>query len=138
MTVYIAPKVLSDCCEADVISLHLPLTQQTRSMIGRPELEQMKPDALLINTSRGGIVNEAALYEGLKAGLLGGAAIDVFEEEPYTGPLGEFDRCMLTCHMGSMSVDCRSRMEIEATEEAVRYLRGLPLGSTVPEEEYLI
>ena len=122
--------------EADVISLHLPLTRQTRGMIGRAELEQMKPDALIINTARGGIINESDLYEVLKSGHLGGAAIDVFEQEPYAGPLGEIDRCVLTSHMGSMSVDCRSRMEIEASEEAVRYLRGLPLESLVPEDEF--
>ena len=122
--------------EADVISLHLPLTQQTRGMIGRAELEQMKPDALIINTARGGIIDEGDLYEVLKSGHLGGAAIDVFEQEPYAGPLGEIDRCVLTSHMGSMSVDCRSRMEIEASEEAVRYLRGLPLESLVTEDEF--
>ena len=88
--------------EADVISLHLPLTPQTRGMIGRAELDQMKPDALLINTSRGGIINEFDLYDAMKAGLLGGAAIDVFEHEPYAGPLSEIDRCLLTSHMGSM------------------------------------
>ena len=122
--------------EADVISLHLPLTPQTRGMIGRAELDQMKPDALLINTSRGGIINESDLYEAMKAGMLGGSAIDVFEQEPYAGQLSEIDRCLLTSHMGSMSVDCRARMEIEATEEAVRQLRGLDLESQVPEDEF--
>jgi D-3-phosphoglycerate dehydrogenase len=122
--------------EADVISLHLPLTRQTRSMIGRTQLEQMKPDALLINTARGGIINESDLYDAMMAGLLGGAAIDVFEQEPYAGPLSEIDGCLLTSHMGSMSVDCRSRMEIEATEEAVRHVRGLDLESQVPEDEF--
>lgn len=124
--------------EADVISLHLPMTKQTRDMIRREHLLLMKPDALLINTSRGGIVNETDLLDVMRTGHLGGAAIDVFQDEPYTGPLGEIERCVLTCHMGSMSVDCRSRMEIEATEEAVRYLRGLPLESAVPEDEYAV
>ncbi len=123
--------------EADVISLHLPMTKQTRNMIRHEQLMIMKPDALLINTARGGIVNESDLYEVLEAGHLGGAAIDVFQDEPYSGPLNRIDRCLLTCHMGSMSVDCRSRMEIEATEEAVRYFRGLALECTVPEDEYV-
>ena len=122
--------------EADVISLHLPMTKQTRNMIRREQLMMMKPDALLINTSRGDIVNETDLHEVMSLGHLGGAAIDVFQEEPYSGPLKDIDRCLLTCHMGSMSVDCRSRMEVEATEEAVRYLRGLPLECSVPEDEY--
>jgi D-3-phosphoglycerate dehydrogenase len=124
--------------EADIISLHVPLTPLTRNMIRAEQLATMKSDALIINTSRGGIINEADLHEALSRGHLGGAAVDVFEEEPYSGQLREFDRCLLTCHMGSMSVDCRTRMEIEATEEAVRYLRGNALMRLVPEDEYLV
>jgi D-3-phosphoglycerate dehydrogenase / 2-oxoglutarate reductase len=105
-------------------------------MIRREHLEQMKPDALVINTARGGIINERDLAQVLDAGHLGGAAIDVFEQEPYVGPLAGFDRCLLTSHMGSMSIDCRTRMEIEATEEAVRFLTGRPLTGTVPTTEY--
>lgn len=122
--------------DADIVSLHVPLTGLTRNMIGAAELASMKADALLINTARGGIVNEAALYAALCAGRLGGAAIDVFEQEPYTGPLREIERCLLTAHMGSMSVDCRTRMEIEAVAEAVRFVAGQPLASAVPEEEF--
>jgi D-3-phosphoglycerate dehydrogenase len=124
--------------EADLISVHVPLTSLTANMIRAEQLATMKPDALIINTSRGGIINEADLHEALSRGHLGGAAVDVFEEEPYSGPLREFDRCILTCHMGSMSVDCRTRMEIEATEEAVRYLRGNALMRIAPEDEYLV
>ena len=122
--------------EADVISVHLPMTKQTRNMIGIEQLRLMKPDALLINTSRGGIINEPDLYQVMSEGHLGGAAIDVFQEEPYGGSLCEIDRSLLTSHMGSMSIDCRSRMELEATEEAVRYLSGVELGNRVPEDEY--
>jgi D-3-phosphoglycerate dehydrogenase / 2-oxoglutarate reductase len=122
--------------EADIISLHLPLTHLTKNMIRREQLLSMKPDAIIINTARGGIVNESDLYDVMKAGHLSGAAIDVFEHEPYAGPLGEIERCLLTAHMGSMSVDCRTRMEIEATEEAVRFLTGKPLTSEVPQAEY--
>jgi D-3-phosphoglycerate dehydrogenase / 2-oxoglutarate reductase len=121
---------------ADVISLHVPLTLQTRNMIQRTELMLMKRDALLINTSRGGIINEADLANVMRSGHLGGAAIDVFEREPYTGELTGIDRCLLTAHMGSMSVDCRTRMEIEATEEAVRFVTGAALQSPVPQDEY--
>lgn len=122
--------------EADIISLHLPLNGQTRDLIRRPELELMKPDALLINTARGGIVNESDLYSIMQGGHLGGVAIDVFEQEPYDGPLREIERCLLTAHMGSMSIDCRTRMEIEATADAVRFTSGKPLESEVPEGEY--
>ena len=120
----------------DGISVHVPLTAHTKNMIRREHLLQMKPDALIINTARGGIINERDLAEVLNAGHLGGAAIDVFEQEPYTGPLASIDRCLLTSHMGSMSVDCRTRMEIEATEEAVRFATGQPLASIVPQIEY--
>jgi D-3-phosphoglycerate dehydrogenase len=96
----------------------------------------MKSDAIIINTSRGGIVNEKDLYDVMQSGHLSGAAIDVFNEEPYDGPLKEIERCLLTAHMGSMSVDCRTRMEIEATEEAVRFLTGKKLEGKVPEDEY--
>lgn len=122
--------------QADLISLHVPLTSHTKNMIQRENLLQMKPDALLINTSRGGLINESDLAEVMRSGHLGGAAIDVFEHEPYNGELAGLDRCLLTAHMGSMSVDCRTRMEIEATEEAVRFLTGKPLQGLVQPEEY--
>lgn len=121
---------------ADVISLHLPLTSHTKNMIRREQLLHMKPDAMIINTSRGGIINEHDLAEVLNSGHLSGAAIDVFEHEPYAGELAQIDRCLLTSHMGSMSIDCRTRMEIEATEEAVRFLTGQDLQGLVPVEEY--
>lgn len=121
---------------ADLISLHVPLTRQTKNMIRREQLLQMKPDALIINASRGGIINEHDLAEVMRAGHLGGAAIDVFDHEPYSGELAGIERCLLTAHMGSMSIDCRTRMEIEATEDAVRFLTGQELRSPVPPDEY--
>ena len=123
---------------ADVITLHVPLTTKTLNMITKKDLETMKPGACLVNTSRGGIVNEKDLESILRTGHLSGVALDVFEQEPYNGPLTQVDRCILTAHMGSMSQDCRTAMEIEAVEEAVRLADGTPLVSLVPEEEYLI
>lgn len=122
--------------EADIISLHVPLTAKTKNMIRKKHLNLMKPDALIINTSRGGIVNEQDLYDVMKGGHLAGAAIDTFVNEPYDGKLIEIERCLLTAHMGSMSADCRTRMEVEATEEAIRFLLDKPLINEVPEEEY--
>lgn len=122
--------------QADVISVHVPLTGHTKNMIRKEHMLAMKPDALLINTARGGIINETDLGEVLQSGHLQGAAIDVFEQEPYMGPLANVERCLLTSHMGSMSIDCRTRMEIEATEEAVRYFRGEALEGLVPDSEY--
>lgn len=122
--------------ESDVISLHVPLTHQTKNMVRKEHLLSMKEDAIIINTARGGIINEQDLFDVMQAGHLSGAAIDVFDFEPYSGPLREIQRCLLTAHMGSMSVDCRTRMEIEATEEAVRFLTSKPLEGEVPEDEY--
>lgn len=121
---------------ADVITLHVPLTAHTKNMIRHEQLMQMKPDAMVINTSRGGIINEHDLAQVMLDGHLSGAAVDVFETEPYMGELAKIERCLLTSHMGSMSVDCRSRMEIEATEEAVRFLTGQTLQGLVPQAEY--
>ena len=121
---------------ADVVSLHVPLTSATRHLVSRKQLMTMKPDALLINTARGGIVNELDLFEVLSGGHLGGAAIDVFEQEPYQGPLGTLPSALMTCHMGSMTRDCRAQMEIEATNEVVRYFQRRPLKGLVPEAEY--
>ena len=121
---------------ADVISLHIPLNARTNNMIREGQLLSMKSDAIIINTARGGIINENDLAKVLISGHLSGAAIDVFEREPYYGPLSQIDACHLTSHMGSMSVDCRAKMEIEATDEAIRFLAGQELKSPVPIEEY--
>ena len=74
----------------------------------------------------------------MQSGHLSGTAIDVFENEPYDGPLKEIKRCLLTAHMGSMSEDCRTRMETEATKEALRFLTGKNLDSEVPFELYYL
>ena len=122
--------------DADIICIHVPLTKHTSNMVGKKELLSMKKDAAIINVSRGGIVNEDDLYDVLKSGHLSGAAIDVFENEPYYGKLIEIERCLLTSHMGSMSIDCRSLMEIEATEEVVRFCSEVSLLNEVPQAEF--
>ena len=122
--------------DADIITLHVPLTRQTRHMIGAREFEIMKPDAILINTARGGIVNEHSLAAALGARPSFSAAVDVFEEEPYTGGLTALSNCLLSCHMASCTRDCRLQMELEAASEVVRYFRGEPFLTPVPEAEY--
>jgi D-3-phosphoglycerate dehydrogenase len=124
--------------EADIITLHVPLTPATRGMIRERELALMKPDAILINTARGGIIDEAALCAALRARPYFSAAIDVFAQEPYRGELAGLENCFLTCHMGAATRDCRLRMELEAVEEVIRYFRGEPLINPVPEAEYLL
>ena len=124
-------------CESDIISLHIPFTKHTNNMIRTDELMKMKSDAIIINTSRGGIINEFDLQQVLLSGHLSGAAVDAFNEEPYSGPLKNIENCLLTAHMGSMSIDCRAQMEREATEEAIRFLDSKKLLNEVPESEYI-
>jgi D-3-phosphoglycerate dehydrogenase / 2-oxoglutarate reductase len=122
--------------EADILSLHVPLTRQTRGMIGERELTLMKPDAILINTARGEVIDEAALVAALRAKPGFSAAIDVFAEEPYRGELITLENCIVTAHMGAATRDCRLRMELEAAQEVVRYFQGTPFSIPVPEHEY--
>jgi D-3-phosphoglycerate dehydrogenase len=117
--------------ESDLLTLHVPLTKETCNLLTKKDLLLMKKNAFLVNTARGGIVNEKDLYEVMKAGHLAGAALDVFEQEPYQGNLREIERCILTSHMGSMSQDCRERMEIEATQEVVNFFSGKPFKNLV-------
>lgn len=123
---------------ADIITLHVPLTNKTRHMISDQELAMIRAESFLINTARGGIVDETALFRALDNGQIAGAAIDTFLDEPYSGPLTQHPKALLTCHMGSMTQDCRSRMEIEATQEVLRHQKGEPQMSEVPDAEYLL
>lgn len=124
--------------EADIVTLHVPHTPRTRRMVGAAELAAMKRDAFLINTARGEVVDEGALAATLREGRIAGAAIDVFGEEPYHGDLTALDNCLLTCHMGSMSEDCRARMELEAAQEAVAFFEGRAPLIPVPDDEYAL
>lgn len=111
--------------DADIITLHVPKTPLTWNMVADRELAMMKRTACLINTSRGGIVNEGDLYNALKSGMIAGAALDVYEMEPYIGgALCELDNIILTCHSGSCSAEARYLMELGAAEEIVRFSRG--------------
>ena len=121
---------------SDIVSLHIPLSPQSRNLINAETLQHFKKDTFLINLARGGIVNEADLYKALITGRIAGAAIDCFEDEPYCGPLAELDNVLLTQHMGSCSFDCHARMEIEATQDLIRFFKGEALKNEVPEDEY--
>jgi len=124
--------------EAEIVTLHVPLTPLTRHIVGAAELEMMRPTAFLVNTARGGIVDETALAAALRTQRIAGAGVDVFCHDPYTGELAGLDNCLITCHMGSMSEDCRFQMECEAVGNAVRFVRGQPVSQLVPESEYLL
>lgn len=110
--------------ESDIISLHLPLSGSTRHMIGERELSMMKPGSIIINTARGELIEEKALVNAIESGAIGGAALDVFEHEPYAGRLKEFNNVILTPHIGSYTWETRIRMEREAVENLISALRS--------------
>lgn len=107
---------------ADIVSLHIPYTDSNRHLLNAARLAAMKPGAILINVSRGGLVDEAALLAALEAGHLAGAALDAFEQEPYKGPLAAMPQVLLTAHMGSYAKEARVRMELEAGDNLLRGL----------------
>lgn len=107
---------------SDIISIHLNLSDKTNQLIDREKLLLMKSNAILINTSRGEVIDENALYEVLKSNYIGGAALDVFSNEPYSGPLLELDNILLTPHIGSYAQEIRIKMEIEATNNLIEGL----------------
>ena len=110
---------------ADIVTLHVPRTPLTTNLVCESVLERMRRTACLINTSRGGIVNETDLYNALANGRIAAAALDVFEIEPYVGGrLCELDNVLLTCHSGSCSAEARVLMELGAATEVARFHRG--------------
>lgn len=108
--------------ESDIVSIHLPKNLNTVNLLNKFNLELMKPSSYLINTSRGSIVNEQDLYFLLKNKKIAGAAIDVFENEPYHGKLTELDNVVLTPHIGSYAVESRKRQESEAVNNLLNAL----------------
>lgn len=114
-------KLLKEC---DIVSLHVSSKEQ---IISKYEISLMKKGAWLINVSRGGVVDEDALYHALLENHLAGAAIDVFEQEPYTGKFKDLENIILTPHIGSYSKESRVRMEIEAVENLLKGLRDYEL-----------
>jgi phosphoglycerate dehydrogenase-like enzyme len=114
--------------EADIVSLHLPLMPQTANIIDTKRIAAMKPGAVLINCARGGLVDEAALAEALKAGRLFGAGIDAFAQEPPVGsPLLELDNTVVTSHLAGATLDNFAAVVARAVENAKAVLRGEPL-----------
>lgn len=121
----VEPKELDDLLAgSDVVSLHLPLTAATRGLLGRERLARMKPGAILVNTARGGIIDEAALAEALQAGRLGGAAIDVFDAEPLPAgsALGSAPNVILTPHVAGVTVESNERVSALIAERVAAAL----------------
>jgi D-3-phosphoglycerate dehydrogenase len=115
--------------QADLLSLHVPLNEETKYLIGKRELALMKPTAILINTCRGGVVDEAALYETLKAGKLFGAGIDVWEIETplIESRLLELPNVVATPHAGGGTEETQIRSAMQVAEQAIDALNGKPL-----------
>jgi glyoxylate reductase len=123
MAKYVDMKTLLS--QADFITLHVPLSDQTRHLIGSQELSLMKPTAYLINTSRGPVVDEQALLETLRNGRIGGAGLDVYENEPALTPgLVELENVILLPHVGSGTLETRFRMATMAVENLIAGLSG--------------
>lgn len=111
--------------QSDFISLHVPLTAETRHLIGAAQLRMMKPTAILVNTARGPVVDEAALAQALEQRVIAGAGIDVFEREPEVEPLLlKLQNVVLAPHIASASVDTRRKMSMMAAENAVAAVEG--------------
>ncbi|MFH1038532.1 MAG: D-glycerate dehydrogenase [PVC group bacterium] len=111
--------------EADFITLHVPLSEETRNLIGRRELRLMKKTAYLINTSRGPVIDEEALAEALQEGVIAGAGLDVYEKEPHLHPsLLSLQNVVLLPHIGSATIGTRTRMATMAAENLVAMMRG--------------
>lgn len=111
---------------ADIVSLHCPLTDKTRGLIGKRELALMKPGSIVINTARGPVVDEAALIEALQSGHLGGAGLDTYAKEPpeRTNPLFHMDNVICTPHIAVATTDASLQMGTIAANNIVSYLRG--------------
>jgi D-3-phosphoglycerate dehydrogenase len=112
--------------ESDVLSIHVPLTDETRHLVGTSQLSMMKPDAILINTSRGGVVDEVALIKALQENKLGGAGLDVFSQEPVApdNPLLKLENVILTPHTAALTRECVTRMATEAARCVLNVFKG--------------
>ncbi|MBN8631978.1 MAG: hydroxyacid dehydrogenase [Rhodobacterales bacterium] len=119
-----APELCAALAEADAVSLHLP--RADRAVIGAAELAVMKPTAVVVNTARGGLVDEVALADALRAGRLGGAGIEVFAAEPPgpDHPLFGLDRAVLTPHNAALTVECAERMALASVQNVLDFFAG--------------
>ncbi len=118
--------------ESDFLTVHTTLTEGTRSLIGEDELRQMKPTARIINTARGGIVNEEALDAALKDGRLAGAALDVFQTEPLTShPLFDNEKVVVTPHLGASTVEAQERVAVDVAEQIIAVMKQEPAQNAV-------
>lgn len=118
--------------ESDIITVHMPLTSDTKHMIGKEQFALMKPTVRLLNVARGGIINEAELYEAVVEKRIAGAAIDVYEKEPQTqSPLFTLPQVIVTPHLGASTQEAQVNVAIDVAYEICRVLRGEPVQNAV-------
>ena len=110
---------------SDIVSLHAARSSENPFTVTADVIARMKPGAAIANLARGGMVDEDALTRALQSGHIAGAALDVFSEEPYAGPLCDFTNVILTPHSAALAVETRALMETQAVENALRFLAGL-------------
>lgn len=111
--------------QADYITVHVPKNEQTINMIGAEQIKMMKPTVRLINTARGGIINEDALYDALAENKIAGAALDVYPQEPPENRrFTEFDSCLAVPHLGASTVEAQIEVGVEAAQLVLDYLQG--------------
>jgi glyoxylate reductase len=124
--------------QSDFISLHVPLTETTRHMVNANFLATMKPNAILVNTSRGGVVDQDALYKALKEKQIAAAALDVTDPEPLPtdSPLLQLDNCLITPHIASASYQAREKMAVIAAENLLAGLNAERLPYCVNPQVY--
>ena len=111
--------------KSDIVTLHIPYSSDIYHMINHNALSSMKKGAILINTARGGLIDEDALFNMLSTGHLSGAALDCFENEPYSGKLIQLDNIVLTSHIGSYAIECRTIMEKQAVINLLDSLKSM-------------
>jgi len=132
---FVAPNIFTECGaesvsleslveQADYLSLHCPMMEKTRGIIGAKQLSSMKKTAMIINCARGGLIDETALYEALKSGEIAGAALDVYEQEPpKDSPLLSLDNIVFTPHLGASTKEAQVAVSVEIAIQAVTYLK---------------
>ncbi|MDP2995305.1 MAG: NAD(P)-dependent oxidoreductase, partial [Anaerolineales bacterium] len=109
---------------SDYISLHLPKTKESADMIGKAQFEKMKPSVRIVNCARGGILNEAALYEALTSGKVAGAALDVYAEEPpMDWKLAKLDNVICSPHIGAATKEAQGRVGAEVAEKLIEFAK---------------
>ena len=110
--------------EADLITLHLPLNDETQGLVGREAFERMRDGVRIVNAARGGLIDEDALADAIRSGKVAGAALDVFEQEPYTGPLLELEQVVATPHLAASTAEAQDRAGLVIAEQVAAALEG--------------